>query len=75
MKFSIKKWMKNPAKYMKKAQGYRERMSATSRWIQEWSQTPEGQERLKKYLLKHGYSLDENGKWVKNGDGAESQRP
>lgn len=40
-------------------------------WIQEWSQTPEGQERLKRYLQKRGYILDDNGKWVKKSDDTE----
>ena len=71
MRVSISEWMKDPAKWMKRACEYHRNMSATSMWIHEWSQTPEGQERLKRYLQKRGYILDDNGKWVKKSDNTE----
>ena len=45
--------------------------SVTRENFQQWAQTPEGQQRLKEYMEKEGYTLDENGKWVKKEDEAE----
>jgi hypothetical protein len=68
---SLSEWLKDPAKWMKKTTEYHNSMGATRENFQQWAQTPEGQQRLKEYLEKEGYALDENGKWVKKEDEAE----
>ena len=68
---SLSEWLKDPAKWMKKTTEYHNSMGATRENFQQWAQTPEGQQRLKEYLEKEGYTLDENGKWVKKEDEAE----
>ena len=68
MKVSFDQWMKNPAKWMKKTTEYHNSMGATRENFQQWAQTPEGQQRIKEYMEKEGYTLDENGKWVKKSD-------
>ena len=68
---SLSEWMKDPAKWMKKTTEYHNSMGATRENFQQWAQTPEGQQRIKEYMEKEGYTLDENGKWVKKEDEAE----
>ena len=68
---SLSEWLKDPAKWMKKTTEYHNSMGATRENFQQWAQTPEGQQRIKEYMEKEGYTLDENGKWVKKEDEAE----
>lgn len=68
---SLSEWLKDPAKWMKKTTEYHNSMGATRENFQQWAQTPEGQQRIKEYMEKEGYTLDENGKWVKKVDEAE----
>ena len=65
---SLSEWLKDPAKWMKKTTEYHNSMGATRENFQQWAQTPEGQQRIKEYMEKEGYTLDENGKWVKKSD-------
>jgi len=66
MKVSFDQWMKNPAKWMKKTTEYHKSMSDARERIKQWSKTPQGQQRIKEYLQKQGYTLDENGNWTRN---------
>ena len=68
MRVGYKAWMKDPAKWMKKTMKYHKDFKAAQDRIQRWAQTPEGKARIKEYLLKHGYTLDENGNLVKIND-------
>jgi len=68
---SLSEWLKEPAKWMKKTTEYHNSMGATRENFQQWAQTPEGQQRIKECKEKEGYTLDENGKWVKKADEAE----
>ena len=61
MRISYTEWMKNPAKWMKKAAEYHHNMNAARERFQRWAHTPEGQDRIKAYLEKQGYAPDENG--------------
>ena len=54
MRVSYTAWMKNPAKWMKKAAEYHHDMNAARERFQRWAQTPEGQDRIKAYLEKQG---------------------
>jgi hypothetical protein len=65
---SLSEWLKDPAKWMKKTTEYHNSMGATRENFQQWAQTPEGQQRLKEYMEKEGYTLDEDGNWVKKND-------
>lgn len=66
MKVSFDQWMKNPAKWMKKTTEYHKNMRDARERLEQWSKTPQGQQRIKEYLLKQGYTLDENGNWTRN---------
>ena len=68
---SLSEWLKDPAKWMKKTTEYHNNMAAIRERFHRWVQTPEGQQRLKEYLEKEGYTLDETGNWVKKEDEAE----
>ena len=68
---SLSEWLKDPAKWMKKTTEYHNSMGATRENFQQWAQTPEGQQRIKEYMEKEGYTLDETGNWVKKEDEAE----
>lgn len=68
---SLSEWLKDPAKWMKKTTEYHNNMAAIRERFHRWAQTPEGQQRLKEYLEKEGYTLDETGNWVKKEDEAE----
>lgn len=68
---SLSEWLKDPAKWMKKTTEYHNNMGAIRENFQQWAQTPEGQQRIKEYMEKEGYTLDETGNWVKKEDEAE----
>ena len=61
MRVSFDQWMKNPAKWMKKTIEYHNNMIDARERHMQWLKTPQGQQRLKEYLQKHGYTLDEKG--------------
>ncbi len=65
MRISFNEWMKDPAKWMERAADYHNGLSATQARLRQWAATHEGRERIQAYMLKHGYTLDENGDWIK----------
>ena len=68
MRVSYNAWMKDPFKWLKKTTDYQDGLRATRERFDRWAATPEGTARIKEYLLKHGYTLDENGNLVKIDD-------
>ena len=74
MRVSYTEWMKDPVKWMKKTMEYHDNMGATRERFQQWAQTPEGQQRIKEYMEKEGYMLDENGKWVEKATEADKAK-
>lgn len=62
---SLSEWLKDPAKWMKKTTEYNNNMAAIRERFHRWAQTPEGKQRLKEYMQKEGYTLDDNGNIVK----------
>ena len=56
-----------------KTMEYHNNMSATREKFQQWAQTPEGKKRIKEWLQKQGYTLDDNWNLVETYDGSEKE--
>ena len=70
MKVSFDQWMKDPAKWMKRPPNIIKTCVMPGERLEQWSKTPQGQQRIKEYLLKQGYTP-----YAKTGIGTSAPAP